>query len=298
MNVITKDTLKREQILKPKVHVIKDRCAGCQECVIRCPTRALSINIATWLAVADNELCVGCRQCVRTCPFSAITVEGPLIVAERKHLAPAAVPVVMGDVTEVRPGFSRFEDAVKEAERCLNCPDPTCVRGCPAHNDIPAFIEAIRNRDLERAQKVLSETSCLPDACSRVCDWATQCEGACNWALAGGEPVAIGKLERFVTDHSSVPLVRRTSERGKGLSVGIIGLGPAGIAAAWELASAGASVTIYERAPEAGGVMQWGIPSYVFPDHVSQRPIKALLDTGVDIRTNTQLTPEEMEAPA
>jgi glutamate synthase (NADPH/NADH) small chain len=294
MNMVTKPT-ETATALKPEVRIIQERCAGCQECVIRCPTQALSMDIINWKATADNDLCVGCRQCERTCPFSAISVTGPRLVAERTTFVLNNGSEVVGKNDEVRPGFANLEEAIREAKRCLNCPDPTCVLGCPAHNDIPRFIEAIRKRDLESARQILSKTSCLPDVCSRVCDWAKQCEGSCNWALAGGEPVAIGKLERFVTDNTQPPPVVRTSDKGKGLSVGIVGSGPAGIAAAWELASAGASVTIYEKGQTPGGVLQWGIPSYILPDKVSERPIKALQDAGVKIQTNTPVSPEVME---
>lgn len=295
MNTSTEDSPKINKISKPEARVIRERCVGCQECVIRCPTLALSMDVVNWVAEVDNELCVGCRQCERTCPFSAITVVGPLKVASRTRMPQVKLPVEPGSIAEVRPGLASAEDAVKEAERCLNCPDPTCVLGCPAHNDIPAFIKAVRENDLERAQKVLAETTCLPDICSRVCDVASQCEGSCSWALAGGEPVAIGKLERFVTDHSPVPPIKLISDRGKGLSVGILGSGPAGIAAAWELAGTGVKVAIYEREAAAGGVLRWGIPSYVLPDKVSRRPVQAVQDAGVAIQTNTNVTPEMME---
>jgi glutamate synthase (NADPH/NADH) small chain len=292
MSAITKENMRLNLASGPEVKVIAERCVGCQECIIRCPTQAISMNFAEWIASVDHSLCVGCRQCERTCPFSAIRVEGPLVVAERNAPSPPVGQVTAGDVTDLRPGFANLDEAVKEAQRCLNCPDPTCMRGCPAHNDIPGFIEAIRNKDLERAMTIILETSCLPDICSRVCNWPSQCEGACSWALAGGQPVAIGKLEQFVADNTRIPPLKPLSHRGQGLSVGIIGSGPAGIAAAWELASAGASVTIYERGAAPGGVIQWGIPLYVLPDKVAQRPVQALVDDGIKFRLNTQVTPE------
>ena len=264
MNTSTEDSPKINKISKPEARVIRERCVGCQECVIRCPTLALSMDIVNWVAEADNELCVGCRQCERTCPFSAITVVGPLKVTPRNRMPQVKLPVEPGSIAEVRAGLASAEEAVRE-------------------------------NDLERAQKALAETTCLPDVCSRVCDVASQCEGSCSWALAGGEPVAIGKLERFVTDHSPVPPSKLISDRGKGLSVGILGSGPAGIAAAWELAGTGVKVVIYEREAAAGGILKWGIPSYVLPDKVSQRPVQALQDAGVEIQTNTNVTPEMME---
>ena len=295
MSTLTKKPVKIKELPKPEVRIIKERCVGCQECVIRCPTIALSMDIINWVAKVDNELCVGCRQCERTCPVSAIKVVGPLKVTPRINPPSVKTPVATGDITEVRQGFTSLENATKEAERCVNCPDPTCTLGCPAHNDIPAFIAAIRENNLELAQKVLTETTCLPDICSRVCDVSSQCEGSCTWALAGGEPVAIGKLERFITDHSPVPPASHISDRGKGLSVGVLGSGPAGIAAAWELVKSGAKVTIYERNAVLGGVLNWGIPSYVLPDKVSLRPIEALQNAGVEMKTGIQVTPEIME---
>src|SRR6266496_2731226 len=190
---------------QPRVTVLTDRCVGCQECVIRCPSGALALDSGRWVVVADDALCVGCRQCERTCPFGAITVTGPLIVAGRTEPEPRHPDRLTGDTAEVRRGFGSWDEALAEASRCLDCPDPTCVRGCPAHNDIPSFIAAIRDHELAKAHDVLRLTSVLPDVCSRVCDQAAQCEGACTWSLAGGTPVAIGKLERFVADNAPVP---------------------------------------------------------------------------------------------
>jgi len=226
---------------RPHVTVLADRCAGCQECVIRCPTGALSMDAGRWVALAEDALCVGCRQCVRTCPFSAIAVDGPLLVGERAEPEPAHSETLLGDVAETRQGIATWDEALVEAERCLACPDPTCVRGCPAHNDIPGFIAALKDHDLQGAHQVLSRTTVLPDICARVCNQAAQCEGACTWSLAGGTPVAIGRLERFVTDHSPVPPPQRHPASGESLSVGIVGAGPAGIGAAWELVEAGAA---------------------------------------------------------
>ena len=235
------------------VTVLVDRCAGCQECVIRCPAGALSMEPVTWTAIANDALCVGCRQCERTCPFSAITVDGPLAVTER-YDPPIHQPVELrNNVEETRRGYDTWEEAIAEANRCLSCPDPTCMRGCPAHNDIPQFVAAVRDRDLERAHTILRRTTVIPDICSRVCNQAAQCEGACTWSLAGGVPVAIGRLERFIADHALVPAPAVTANEDP-LSVGIIGSGPAGIGAAWDLIEAGASVTVYEKDDTAGGL--------------------------------------------
>jgi glutamate synthase (NADPH/NADH) small chain len=246
-----------------------------------------------WVALADDETCVGCRQCVRTCPFSAIEVEGPLRVRERNE--PRALePVSLPDGTyEVRAGFSSWEEALREAERCLGCPDPTCVRGCPAHNDIPGFIAALRAGDLVGAHEVLRRTSVLPDVCSRVCNQAAQCEGACTWSLAGGAPVAIGRLERFVADQLPVPPLSVPPTAAE-LSVGIVGSGPAGIAAAWQLLEAGAQVTVYERDVRPGGLLDWGIPDFTLPETVAARPWRQLEEAGVELRCSTEVSPADL----
>ena len=281
---------------RPYARVLTDRCAGCQECVIRCPTGALSMDTERWVAHADGDLCVGCRQCERTCPFSAIVIEGPLLVAPRTDPAPAHPAHLPGDVSEIRSGFAGWPEALAEAARCLECPDPTCVRGCPAHNDIPGFIAAVRNRDLEGAHGILRRTSVLPDICSRVCNQAAQCEGACSWSLAGGAPVAIGRLERFVADTLPVPPPAPAPASVTGeLSVGIIGSGPAAAGAAWELIEAGASVTVYEKDTTPGGLCNWGIPDFTLPEAVAARPWQQLTAAGVDLRCGTEIHPEDLD---
>ncbi|MDE3083115.1 MAG: FAD-dependent oxidoreductase [Acidobacteriota bacterium] len=282
-------------VLETPVHVtvIADRCAGCQECVIRCPQGALRMDAATWTVLANDAACVGCRQCERTCPFSAITVEGPLLVAERvdpplHHPAPLA-----GNVEETRVGFSDLAAALAEAERCLNCLDPTCVRGCPAHNDIPGFIGAIRTRDVDLAHEILARTTIAPDICSRVCNQSAQCEGACSWSLAGGVPVAIGRLERFVTEHTTVPHPRAGERRD--MSIGVIGAGPAGAGAAWDLIEAGCAVTVYERDAAPGGLPVWGMPDFTLPDEVARRPWRQLEAAGVELVLNTEIEASDLD---
>lgn len=224
---------------RPTTTVLVDRCAGCQECVVRCPTGALDLDANTWTVEVNQELCVGCRQCERTCPFGAIVVEGPTLVAARVAQEVQHPAELEGDRSETRRGITSWAEALIEAERCLSCPDPTCVLGCPAHNDIPGFIRAVRDGDLDRAHEVLAATTFMPDVCSRVCDQALQCEGACSWSLAGSAPVAIGALERFVADNAPVPSIasrvsRAAEPPAKGLSVAIVGSGPAAIGAASE----------------------------------------------------------------
>ena len=277
------------------VTVFVDRCAGCQECVIRCPADALSMEPVTWTALANDDLCVGCRQCERTCPFSAIEVQGPLALAPRFD-PPLYQPVELrGNVVETRRGYDTWEEAVAEANRCLGCPDPTCVRGCPAHNDIPQFVAAVRDRDLERAHAILSRTTVMPDICSRVCNQSAQCEGACTWSLAGEEPVAIGRLERFIADHAAVPAPVVVATDGGSLSVAIVGSGPAAIGAAWDLVEAGASVTVYEKDATPGGLPVWGMPDFTLPDDIATRPWRQLKEAGVTLHCNTQVAPSSFD---
>ncbi|MHB1843181.1 MAG: FAD-dependent oxidoreductase [Sulfobacillus sp.] len=266
------------------VEVNQERCAGCQECIIRCPTGALSLDSGDWVAQANDALCVGCRQCERVCPYSAILVSGPVVVTAPVRPVAHHPAVLDLDTTEIRQGFTSWQQAMTEATRCLSCPDPTCLKGCPAHNDIPAFIAAIRDHDLDKAHGILSQTTALPDICSRVCDQTAQCEGACSWTLAGERPVSIGLLERFITDQQPVPGPQVTATDGHDLSVAVVGSGPAGLAAAWELVAHGAQVTVYERDLEPLGVLAWGIPSFSLPDQVAKRPIDALRQAGVSVR--------------
>jgi glutamate synthase (NADPH/NADH) small chain len=292
-------TLTQTQIVSidvPHVTVIVDRCAGCQECLVRCPTGAISLDVNHLVVVVDDSLCVGCQQCVRTCPFSAITVSGPTMVASRTELVTSHPEKLLSNRTETRNGFSSYAQAILEVDRCLVCPDPTCVRGCPTHNDIPAFIRALVEGDLDEAHAVLRRTSMMPDICSRVCDQELQCEGACSWSLAGGQPVAIGALERFVTDNAPVPPLTRRSVAGQGLKVAVVGSGPAGLAAAWELTELDARVTVYERDTAPGGLLGWGIPDFTLPAAVAERPAKALAAAGVEFRLGTQLDPGDVDA--
>jgi glutamate synthase (NADPH/NADH) small chain len=298
----------------PVVHVLMDRCAGCQECVIRCPVSALDIEPATWTVFAHQELCVGCRQCVRSCPFSAIEVEGPVMDGQRVSNV-VALPTnspeeILGNTKEVRLGLEGWDEVLQEASRCLRCPDPTCVRGCPAHNDIPLFIERLLERDLDGARKALAATSSMPDICSRVCDQAAQCEGACSWSLAGGTPVAIGLLERFVADHAGAfpvvlasragavapepsrapapaPLVSEGA--GSPLKVAIVGSGPAAIGATAELLANGVDVEVFEAAHEPGGLLTWGIPDFTLPDELARRPWEALVAAGAQLHCDTKV---------
>ncbi|MHB8295321.1 MAG: FAD-dependent oxidoreductase, partial [Acidimicrobiales bacterium] len=273
----------------PRALVNAERCVGCQDCIVRCPTEALTLNSELWIASSNDSLCVGCRQCERVCAYGAIEVEGPVLVGPSEPRSELHPDELLGDVREIREGFAGWDEAVAEAQRCLTCPDPTCMRGCPAHNDIPSFVKAVAMRDLAGAHEVLRRTSILPAACSRVCDWGNQCEGSCTWSLAGAQPVAIGRIERFVADQHEAPPLAVTSRAGYGLRAAVVGSGPAGLAAAWELASAGAEVTVLESASSTGGVMRWGIPAYVLPDGIVDKVTGDLASAGVKVTTGVTL---------
>jgi glutamate synthase (NADPH/NADH) small chain len=187
---------------------------------------------------------------------------------------------------EVNCGYDEKE-ALLEAERCLFCPDPVCVAGCPVGIDIPAFIERISAKDFRGAYDAIGRTNLLPAVCGRVCPQETQCEGRC---IVGEslEPVAIGRLERFVGDRAiaegwaTLPHIEPNGRR-----VGIIGSGPAGMAGAADMAKAGCDVTVFEAFHEPGGVLRYGIPDFRLPNAVIDSEIANLRRLGVKFQCNT-----------
>ena len=187
---------------------------------------------------------------------------------------------------EVVHGF-RLEDALHEAERCLLCPDPACVEGCPVSIDIPGFIQKISAKDLRGAYDVITGTNLLPAICGRVCPQESQCEGVCPVGEAL-EPVAIGRLERFVGDTAiaqgwtNIPYIEPS-----GFRIGIVGSGPAGMACAADMAKAGCDVTVYEAFHQAGGVLKYGIPDFRLPNAVIDAEIDNLRKLGVKFECNT-----------
>jgi glutamate synthase (NADPH/NADH) small chain len=187
---------------------------------------------------------------------------------------------------EVACGY-RLEDALHEAERCLFCPDPACVAGCPVSIDIPGFIRRISAKDFRGAYDVITATNLLPAICGRVCPQESQCEGVCPVGETL-EPVAIGRLERWVGDKaiaegwSSAPHIEPN-----GFKVGIVGSGPAGMACAADMAKAGCEVTVYEAFQEPGGVLKYGIPDFRLPNAVIDAEIENLRRLGVNFECNT-----------
>ena len=187
---------------------------------------------------------------------------------------------------EVCYGYNE-EEAVAEAERCLNCKNARCVAGCPVNIDIPAFISEVKARKYEDAANTIALSSALPAVCGRVCPQESQCEGKCVRGIKG-EAISIGKLERFVADwsreHGFVP---KAAEKKNGKKVAVIGSGPSGLTCAGDLAKLGYDVTIFEALHEPGGVLTYGIPEFRLPKQgVVQPEINNVKKLGVKIETN------------
>ena len=186
---------------------------------------------------------------------------------------------------EVALGYSE-ETAVNEAMRCLECKNPKCVSGCPVGINIPGFIKKIKEKDYDGAYDVISESSLLPAICGRVCPQESQCEKYCVRGVKG-DPVGIGRLERFAADlrmSKNVPVSKPESKNGK--KIAVVGSGPAGLSCAGVLAKKGYDVTIFEALHVAGGVLMYGIPQFRLPKEIVQREISNLKELGVDIETN------------
>ncbi|SEK38813.1 MULTISPECIES: NADPH-dependent glutamate synthase [unclassified Butyrivibrio] len=184
---------------------------------------------------------------------------------------------------EVCLGYNE-EEAIAEAERCLNCPNPQCVKGCPVSINIPKFIQELKAGDVATAYQTISESSALPAVCGRVCPQESQCEGKCVRGVKG-DAVSIGKLERFVADTAREKGIKpEGAKEKKGKKVAVIGSGPAGLTCAGDLARIGYDVTIFEALHEAGGVLVYGIPEFRLPkDAVVKKEIENVESLGVKI---------------
>ena len=186
---------------------------------------------------------------------------------------------------EVALGYSE-EAAIDEAKRCLNCKNRPCVEGCPVRVHIPEFIAMVAEGKFEEAYQIIARSSSLPAVCGRVCPQETQCEGKCTRGIKG-EPVGIGRLERFVADrHNSLCAEKPALPVPNGRKVAVVGSGPAGLACAGDLAKLGYDVTVYEALHLAGGVLVYGIPEFRLPKAIVQKEVDNLRALGVKILTN------------
>ena len=204
----------------------------------------------------------------------------------KKNPMPSQEPSVRAhNFDEVATGYSA-ETAVDEALRCLGCKNMPCVSGCPVNIHIPEFIAKVKDGDFEGAYQIIHKTSSLPAVCGRVCPQETQCEAKCVRGIKG-EPVGIGRLERFVADwhnaHSdAVPEVAPSN----GHRVAVVGSGPSGLTCAGDLAKKGYKVTVFEALHTAGGVLVYGIPEFRLPKSIVRKEVDNLVAMGVDVETN------------
>lgn len=205
----------------------------------------------------------------------------------KKNPMPSQDPAVRRrNFGEVALGYTE-EMALDEAQRCLNCKNRPCVSGCPVGIAIPDFIQKVKVGEFEEAYRIITESSSLPAVCGRVCPQETQCEGKCVRGIKG-EPVGIGRLERFVADrHNEKADVKATPAPANGHKVAVIGSGPAGLTCAGDLARRGYAVTVYEALHTAGGVLVYGIPEFRLPKAIVAKEIETLKQLGVKIEVNT-----------
>ena len=198
---------------------------------------------------------------------------------------------------EVNQGLT-LQQAITEAHRCLDCKNPTCVKGCPVNINIPGFIKQLEIGNIHTAAAIIQESSTLPAVCGRVCPQEKQCEAQCIHVKMGHEPVAIGYLERFVADHGIVNTEHSTVNNGK--KVAVVGSGPAGLAFAGDMAKWGYDVTVFEALHEVGGVLRYGIPEFRLPNVVVDREIDGLRRLGVHFQCDTiigkTLTIDDLQA--
>ncbi|MBR4827871.1 MAG: NADPH-dependent glutamate synthase [Oscillospiraceae bacterium] len=203
-----------------------------------------------------------------------------------KNPMPSQDPKVRArNFDEVALGYNE-EIALDEAQRCLHCKNMPCVEGCPVNVHIPEFIDKIKEGDFEGAYQIIRETSSLPAVCGRVCPQETQCESKCTRGIRG-EPVGIGRLERFVADwHRDHTEQKPEPVASNGHKVAVVGSGPSGLTCAGDLVKLGYKVTVFEALHTAGGVLVYGIPEFRLPKKIVQQEVDNLIAMGVDVETN------------
>ena len=204
----------------------------------------------------------------------------------QKNPMPSQDPVVRsGNFNEVALGYTE-EQALDEAARCLQCKTKPCMKGCPVMIQIPEFIKKIEEKDYEGAYQIIAATSALPAVCGRVCPQETQCEKFCTRGVKG-EPVGIGRLERFVADwHNSHAVAAAEKPAFNGHRVAIVGSGPSGLTCAGDLVRLGYQVTVFEALHQPGGVLVYGIPEFRLPKRIVEKEVDGLKKMGVTIETN------------
>ncbi len=207
-------------------------------------------------------------------------------MSPNKNPMPAQDPLVRNkNFKEVTLGYSE-ETAIDEAKRCLNCKNRPCVAGCPVNIMIPEFIALVAEGKFEEAYEVITRSSSLPAVCGRVCPQETQCEGKCTRGIKG-EPVGIGRLERFVADrHNALSSAAPQKPQPNGHKVAVVGSGPAGLTCAGDLAKLGYDVTVYEALHLAGGVLVYGIPEFRLPKAIVRKEVENLKALGVKVETD------------
>ncbi len=183
------------------------------------------------------------------------------------------------------------EQAIAEANRCLQCASPTCIEGCPAKVLIPDFIKAFKEKRIEDAAEIIRESNFFPSICGRICQHEKQCEASCILAKTG-DPICIGGLERFIGDNAPPP---KNEKKFNGKKAAIIGSGPSGLTAAAHLALQGINVTVFESSNAFGGVIKYGVPEFRLPKETVSKELKILHDLGIDFEPNSKIAEESLE---